>query len=135
MKVVILMASLIATAIPGAAMACKCSDPSLAEAVAASKYVYIGTVTRGRLVKRGEFPNIESTLMVHRVGKGVMPSGERIVKTGMNSCSTPLAVGETYAVFESEEGYVNAMCTGTGPVHRTKEDEFIRKVKDAANES
>jgi hypothetical protein len=128
------MASLMVATLPSAAMACRCSEPTVAEAVAQSKFVYIGTIMHGRLVKGGEFSEIESTILVHRIGKGDLTLGERIVKTGMNSCSTPLAVGQTYAVFESAEGYVNAMCNGTGPIHRTKEDEFIQKVKDTTNE-
>jgi hypothetical protein len=134
MKVVLFMTGLMAVVIPGAALACKCSEPALAQAVAESKYVYIGTVMRGRLVKGGELSEIESTVLAHRIGKGDIAAGKRIVRTGTNSCSTPLAVGQTYAVFESEEGYVNAMCTGTELIHRTKEDEFIQKVKEVTNE-
>ncbi|KQZ32665.1 hypothetical protein [Duganella sp. Root1480D1] len=133
MRAAIFAASLLAALLPAAAMACQCSDPALAEAVAGSKYVYIGTVMSGRMVKGGS-SYIESVIQAHRIAKGEIQAGNRTVATGINSCSTPLAVGHTYMVFESEGGYVNAMCTGTAIIHRSKEDEFMRKVKDVSNE-
>jgi len=132
MKVGLFVGCVLAAALPGVAIACKCEDPTLAEAVAQSKYVYIGTVMRSRMVKGGEFSHVESTLLVHRVGKGSISPGERVVTMGMTSCHLQLAVGHTYAVYENETGGVNGMCSGTGQIHRAKEEEFIRKVEDAA---
>lgn len=133
MKNAVITASLAVALLPATAMACRCSEPSLVEAVAQSKYVYIGTVLSGRLVK-GEISHIESVIQANRIAKGEMPIGTRVVTTGRGSCSTPLAVGQTYAVFENESGYVDAMCTGTEVIHRSKEDEFMRKVKDVAGD-
>jgi len=133
MRRTMLAAGLLAGLFPAAGMACTCSDPTLEEALAQSKYVYIGTVVSGRLVK-GETPYIESVIQAHRIAKGEASTGNRTVTTGSNSCSTPLAVGRTYVVFESEQGGVNAMCTGTQIIHRSKEDEFMRKVKDVSGE-
>lgn len=130
MRVAVLVFSVVLALLPAAAMACLCSDPTLEQALADSRYVYIGTVKSGRLMK-GESPHIESVIQAHRIAKGEMSAGERTVTTGSTSCSTPLAVGRTYVVFESEQGGVNAMCTGTQIIHRSKEDEFMRKVKDA----
>jgi hypothetical protein len=132
MKYAIFVAGLFVTALPATVMACRCSDPTLAEALADSKYVYVGTVLSARLGK-GDTSHIESVIQALRIAKGEISVGNRTVRTGSNSCSTPLAVGQTYAVFESEEGYVNAMCTGTAIIHRSKEDDFIRKVTDATN--
>ncbi len=132
MRAPVFVAGLLAAMLPAAALACRCSDPTLAEVVADAKYVYIGTVMSGRMVK-GE-SSIKSVIQAHRIAKGEIPIGNRTVVTGMNSCSTPLAVGHTFTVFESDSGYVNAMCSGTQIIHRSKEDEFMRKVKDVSNE-
>ncbi|WP_028101061.1 hypothetical protein [Pseudoduganella violaceinigra] len=134
MKAVFIVASLMAAELAGNAAACTCAAPTLAEEVAESKYVYVGTVMRVRLIKGSESPHTESTILVHRIAKGEMPTSERVVTTPRNMCSTPLLVGRTYSIFEDENGNVDAYCGRTSPLHRANEDEFIRKVKEASDE-